>query len=71
MIRGNVDSPVKPIAAFDAAGIEMTDEGGFSHSQGRRIRLRIDEAPAKALRRARPRKQVSEKKPSTAIRTQT
>jgi transcriptional regulator with XRE-family HTH domain len=40
MVRGNVDSLVKLIAAFDAAGIEMIDEGAVSHSQGRGVRLR-------------------------------
>src|SRR5512147_2079057 len=40
MVRGNVDSLVKLIAAFDAAGIEMTDEGAASNSQGRGVRLK-------------------------------
>jgi transcriptional regulator with XRE-family HTH domain len=40
MVRGNVDSLVKLIAAFDAAGIETIDEGAVSHSQGRGVRLR-------------------------------
>ena len=40
MVRGNVDSLVKLIAALDAAGIEMIDEGAVSHSQGRGVRLR-------------------------------
>ena len=40
MVRGNVDSLVKLIAAFDAAGIEMIDEGAVSHSQGRGVRLK-------------------------------
>ena len=40
MVRGNVDSLVKLIAAFDAAGIEMIDEGAASHSQGRGVRLK-------------------------------
>src|SRR5271169_3436379 len=46
MIRGNVDSLVKLIAAFDTAGIEMIDEGAASHSQGRGVRLRITSGPA-------------------------
>jgi transcriptional regulator with XRE-family HTH domain len=41
MVRGNVDSLVKLIAAFDAAGIEMIDEGAVSSSQGRGVRLRV------------------------------
>ena len=40
MVRGNVDSLVKLIAALDVAGIEMIDEGAVSHSQGRGVRLR-------------------------------
>ena len=41
MVRGNVDSLVKSIAAFDAAGIEMIDEGAVSNSQGRGVRLKM------------------------------
>jgi transcriptional regulator with XRE-family HTH domain len=52
MVRGNVDSLVKLIAAFDAAGIEMIDEGAASHSQGRGVRLRT--ASAKTVPAARP-----------------
>jgi transcriptional regulator with XRE-family HTH domain len=48
MVRGNVDSLVKLIAALDAAGIEMIDEGGVSHSQGRGVRLKRGTALAKA-----------------------
>src|SRR5207302_1200392 len=46
MVRGNVDSLVKLIAAFDAAGIEMIDEGAVSNSQGRGVRLKLDSAKA-------------------------
>ena len=42
MVRGNVDSLVKLIAAFDAAGIEMIDEGAVSNSQGRGVRLKTE-----------------------------
>src|SRR6478752_8326807 len=41
MVRGNVDSLVKLITAFDAAGIEMIDEGAISNSQGRGVRLKV------------------------------
>ena len=41
MVRGNVDSLVKLIAAFEGAGIEMIDEGAVSNSQGRGVRLKI------------------------------
>jgi transcriptional regulator with XRE-family HTH domain len=47
MVRGNVDSLVKLIAAFDEAGIEMIDEGAVSNSQGRGVRL-TNSASAKA-----------------------
>jgi transcriptional regulator with XRE-family HTH domain len=40
MVRGNIDSLVKLIAAFDAAGIEMIDEGAVSRSQGGGVRLK-------------------------------
>src|SRR6266478_7538146 len=53
MVRGNVDSLVKLIAAFDAAGIEMIDEGAVSHSQGRGVRLKIKSSSAKSLPDAR------------------
>ena len=43
-VRGNVDSLVKLIAALDAAGIEIIDEGAISHSQGRGVRLRAGSA---------------------------
>jgi transcriptional regulator with XRE-family HTH domain len=42
MVRGNVDSLVKLISAFDAAGIEMIDEGAVSSSQGRGVRLKVN-----------------------------
>jgi len=47
MVRGNVDSLVRLIAAFDAAGIEMIDEGAVSRSQGRGVRLKMNSAPTK------------------------
>ena len=47
MVRGNVDSLVKLITAFDAAGIEMIDEGAVSNSKGRGVRLKINSESAK------------------------
>jgi hypothetical protein len=44
MVRGNVDSLVKVIAALDAAGIEMIDEGAVTNSRGRGVRLKINPA---------------------------
>jgi transcriptional regulator with XRE-family HTH domain len=41
MVRGNVDSLVKLIAAFDAAGVEMIDEGAVSQPAGRGVRLKL------------------------------
>jgi transcriptional regulator with XRE-family HTH domain len=49
MVRGNVDSLVKLIAAFDAAGIEMIDEGAASTAQGRGVRLRVASGPARSV----------------------
>src|SRR5258708_528972 len=49
MVRGNVDSLVKLIAAFDLGGIEMIDDGAASHSQGRGVRLKIQKGSAKPL----------------------
>ncbi|UTD29254.1 helix-turn-helix transcriptional regulator [Bradyrhizobium sp. WD16] len=40
MIRGNVDSLMKLIAALDGAGIELIDEGAVSSAAGRGVRLR-------------------------------
>ena len=40
MIRGNVDSLMRLITAFDKAGIEMIDEGTTSTGQGRGVRLK-------------------------------
>ena len=40
LIRGNVDSLVKLIAAFEAAGIELISEGAVSEKGGRGVRLK-------------------------------
>jgi transcriptional regulator with XRE-family HTH domain len=40
VIRGNVDSLMKLIAALDAAGIELIGEGASSPSGGRGVRLK-------------------------------
>ena len=44
VIRGNVDSLTKLIAALDAAGIELIAEGAASAAGGRGVRLK---APGK------------------------
>ena len=40
VIRGNVDSLVKLVAALDAAGIELIAEGTVSRNGGRGVRLK-------------------------------
>jgi DNA-binding XRE family transcriptional regulator len=40
IIRGNVDSLTKLIAAFDAAGIELIGEGALSQGGGRGVRMK-------------------------------
>src|SRR4030095_9662411 len=48
MVRGNVGSLGKLIAAFGAAaGIEMIGEGAVSHSHGRGVRLKIKAGASK------------------------
>jgi transcriptional regulator with XRE-family HTH domain len=59
MVRGNVDSLVRLIAAFNEAGIEMINEGAASHSQGRGVRLKIDSGTAKTVRGTRSAKTSS------------
>ena len=39
VIRGNVDSLMKLVAALEAAGIELIAEGAVSEGRGRGIRL--------------------------------
>ena len=40
VIRGNVDSLMKLIAALEAAGVELINEGAASEKGGRGLRLR-------------------------------
>ncbi len=49
MVRGNVDSLVKLIAAFEAAGIEMIGEGAVSKALGRGVRLKLGSDVTEAL----------------------
>lgn len=44
VIRGNVDSLMKVIAALDAAGIELIAEGAASQDGGRGVRLKTPAA---------------------------
>jgi transcriptional regulator with XRE-family HTH domain len=47
VIRGNVDSLMKLIAALDAAGIELIGEGAASQGGGRGVRLKALSASRK------------------------
>ena len=40
VVRGNVDSLMKLIAALDAAGVELISEGAASTGGGRGVRLK-------------------------------
>jgi transcriptional regulator with XRE-family HTH domain len=40
VIRGNVDSLMKLIAALEKSGVELINEGGVSQSGGRGVRLK-------------------------------
>lgn len=51
MIRGNVDSLMKLVAALDAAGIELIGEGAASQSGGRGVRLKAAAAAIMPLQR--------------------
>ncbi len=42
LIRGNVDSLMKLVAALDAAGIELISEGAVSPFGGRGVRLKSE-----------------------------
>ncbi len=52
IVRGNVDSLMKLIAALDAAGLELIGEGATSEGGGRGVRLK-----ATSRRRARRRRE--------------
>lgn len=46
VIRGNVDSLMKVIAALEKAGIELINEGAASQDGGRGVRLKVARPPA-------------------------
>jgi hypothetical protein len=48
VIRGNVDSLMKLIAALDSAGIELIGDGAVSQMGGRGVRLKAQGASGKA-----------------------
>jgi transcriptional regulator with XRE-family HTH domain len=41
VIRGNVESLMKLIAALDAAGVELINEGAICDKGGRGVRLKV------------------------------
>ena len=49
VIRGNVDSLMKLVAALDAAGIELIGEGAASQGGGRGVRLKAPSASARPI----------------------
>src|SRR5437867_259855 len=49
VIRGNVDSLMKLVAALDAAGIELIGEGAASPGGGRGVRMKAPSASVKAV----------------------
>jgi transcriptional regulator with XRE-family HTH domain len=51
VIRGNVDSLMKLVAALDAAGIELISDGAVSPSGGRGVRLKSELDSRRAFRR--------------------
>lgn len=48
VVRGNVDSLMRLLAALDSAGVELINEGAVSENGGRGVRLK---ANIKALQR--------------------
>ncbi len=54
VIRGNVDSLMKLVAALDSAGIELIGEGTVSQSGGRGVRLKVMGAASAARPVAKP-----------------
>jgi transcriptional regulator with XRE-family HTH domain len=49
VIRGNVDSLMKLVAALDAAGIELIGEGAASQGGGRGVRLKAASASTRPI----------------------
>ena len=48
VVRGNVDSLMKLIAALEVAGIELIGEGAVSQGGGRGVRLKAGSAQVRA-----------------------
>jgi transcriptional regulator with XRE-family HTH domain len=51
VVRGNVDSLMKLIAAFEKLGIELIDEGASSEWGGRGVRLKSAQPSAQGRRK--------------------
>jgi len=49
VVRGNVDSLMKLVAALDAAGVELIGDGAASPGGGRGVRLKAPSASVKAV----------------------
>ena len=61
LIRGTVDSLMKLVAALEAAGVELINEGDTSPAGGRGVRLRETSANKRARIPARLRRSVVRK----------
>ena len=61
LIRGTVDSLMKLVAALEAAGVELINEGDTSAAGGRGVRLREASANKRARVPARVRRPVVRK----------
>ena len=59
LIRGNVDSLAKVIAALDAAGVELIADGAASMGGGRGVRLRRSRPAATDSDQAQPAPRVA------------
>ena len=53
IVRGNVDSLMKLVAALDAAGLELIGEGATSEGRGRGVRLKATSGHRVGARRKR------------------
>jgi len=51
VIRGNVDSLTKLIAALENSGVELINDGGASQGGGRGVRLRMSSKDTESSRR--------------------
>jgi transcriptional regulator with XRE-family HTH domain len=54
VIRGNVESLMKLVAALDRAGVELIGDGAISAGRGRGVRMKAPGGPAHASARRNP-----------------